>query len=94
MDSNWLKGQIGGKTGNFPRNFVTELSVPDVGPGDRLFQAVRSFPAEEQGDLGFQKGQSLPLVSRAGSEIRNHNQTSGEKAPTSTFASPCCQLSC
>ncbi len=57
VDCNWLKGEIHGKSGNFPSNFVEDLHLPPVANGQKIFQAVRSFPAEVQGDLGFQKGE-------------------------------------
>ncbi len=62
VDSNWLKGKIGGKIGNFPSSFVVDIPLPPIAPGQKVFLASRSFPAEVDGDLGFQKGEDLIIV--------------------------------
>lgn len=56
IDVNWLKGSLNGKVGNFPANFVKDVTLPAFTDEQTLFVAIRSFPAEETGDLGFQKG--------------------------------------
>ncbi len=61
VDSNWSKGKIGGKIGNFPSSFVAAVPLPPITTGQKVFVASRSFPAEVDGDLGFQKGNVILL---------------------------------
>lgn len=45
-----------GQSGIFPKDFIAQLDLPQVEPGQRLFAAVDSFRAEQYNDLGFNKG--------------------------------------
>ena len=56
VDANWLCGRLDNRTGNFPSSFVQTLDLPQIQPGEKVFVALKSFQAEVQGDLGFQKG--------------------------------------
>ncbi len=56
VDANWMCGELNGQFGNFPASFIQPLHVPPIQHGQKLFLANRTFPAEVQGDLGFQKG--------------------------------------
>ena len=57
VDDNWLYGLHNGNKGNFPAGFVHHLELPRIETGQKVFLALRSFPAEVQGDLELRKGE-------------------------------------
>lgn len=59
IDKNWLCGSSKGKEGNFPTDFVEKLHIPVTEQGQKVFAAVENFPAQQDGDLDFRKGQIL-----------------------------------
>ena len=67
VNSNWLCGKLRGHQGNFPANFVQDVNLPNVGPGQKLFAAIKNFRAQEDGDLAFSKGKSVGI--RAGKKF-------------------------
>jgi hypothetical protein len=56
VNADWLSGSLCGQHGNFPSNFVEDLHIPELLPGQKLFEATGTFPATVSGDLGFKKG--------------------------------------
>lgn len=56
IDKNWLQGINKDREGNFPTDFVEKLNVPIIEEGQKVFAAVENFPAQQTGDLGFNKG--------------------------------------
>ncbi len=70
VDENWLEGELGGKIGIFPASHVhIELGCPSLahendlaGSGKPYAIALYTFSGEEEGDLGFSKGELLELV--------------------------------
>ena len=56
IDDNWLYGAIQGREGTFPSNFVHDVKLPSVQPGQKLFAGLKDFVAQEHGDLGFKRG--------------------------------------
>ena len=59
VDSNWLHGINKNAEGNFPSSFVEKISLPPVSHGHKLFGAIENFPAQQDGDLEFRKGNSI-----------------------------------
>ena len=56
VDDNWFCGKLNGSVGNFPKNFVTPLHLPEIGQGQNLFVAVKDFYSDVPGDLPFRRG--------------------------------------
>ena len=56
VDKNWLKGKSGDREGSFPKDFVEKIHLPHINPNQKLFAATEKFPAQQNGDLGLQKG--------------------------------------
>ncbi|KAK3591896.1 hypothetical protein CHS0354_005105 [Potamilus streckersoni] len=56
IDKNWLHGQLETVEGNFPTSFVEKIVLPSVDVGQTLFAATDNFPAQQDGDLEFRKG--------------------------------------
>ncbi|KAL3842358.1 hypothetical protein ACJMK2_020381 [Sinanodonta woodiana] len=56
IDKNWLHGQLETVEGNFPTSFVEKIVLPSVDSGQKLFAATDNFPAQQDGDLEFRKG--------------------------------------
>ena len=44
------------QVGNFPQNFVEDIKIPHLAANQHLYAAVKSFDADEPGDLGFKRG--------------------------------------
>ncbi|KAJ8298585.1 hypothetical protein KUTeg_022645 [Tegillarca granosa] len=59
IDDNWLRGKINNKEGNFPFSFVEKISIPAVPDGQKVFAATENFPAQQDGDLEFRKGEII-----------------------------------
>ena len=47
------------QAGNFPLNFVEEIALPPLQANQHLYAAVKTFTAEQDGDLGFKKGEEI-----------------------------------
>lgn len=62
IDKNWLKGENKGKEGNFPTDFVEKLQLPLTERGQKVFAATENFPAQQDGDLAFSKGQKISFI--------------------------------
>ncbi|XP_052800094.1 dynamin-binding protein-like isoform X2 [Mya arenaria] len=56
VDKNWLHGTSRDREGNFPSDFVEKIQLPLIEEGQKLFAAVENFPAQQDGDLEFRKG--------------------------------------
>ncbi|XP_045175182.2 dynamin-binding protein-like isoform X2 [Mercenaria mercenaria] len=56
VDKNWLRGINKEKEGNFPTDFVEKLCLPLTERGQKVFAATENFPAQQDGDLEFTKG--------------------------------------
>ncbi|KAL4224790.1 hypothetical protein ACF0H5_015486 [Mactra antiquata] len=63
IDKNWLQGKSNQKEGNFPTDFVEKLVLPLTENGQKVFAAVENFPALQDGDLEFRKGDVILGVS-------------------------------
>ena len=57
VDDNWLCGKLNSSVGNFPKNFVTPLDLPEIGQGQKLFAAIMDFYSDVTGDLCFRRGE-------------------------------------
>ena len=62
IDENWLYGSAYGREGTFPTNFVENIALPGLKPGQKLFAGIKDFVAQEHGDLGFKKGKYISLI--------------------------------
>ncbi|XP_071100448.1 dynamin-binding protein-like isoform X2 [Haliotis cracherodii] len=56
VDDNWLRGRLSGAEGIFPSNFVESITLPSVQPGQKIFAGVDEFRADQDGDLGINRG--------------------------------------
>ncbi|XP_064634293.1 dynamin-binding protein-like [Lineus longissimus] len=74
INADWLSGSLNGRLGNFPSNFVEDLHIPELTPGQKLFEAITTFPATVSGDLGFKKGELV-----VGTQKIDENWWRGEK---------------
>ncbi|KAL1131250.1 hypothetical protein AAG570_010868, partial [Ranatra chinensis] len=66
VNSDWLKGRLGGKEGIFPRNYV-KIVVPlnhEEHNLDMMVIALYSFTAETWDDLDFQEGEEIKVLRR------------------------------
>ena len=63
IDKNWLRGINKEKEGNFPSDFVEKLNLPLAERGQKVFAATENFPAQQDGDLQFSKGNIFSTVS-------------------------------
>ncbi|XP_066278055.1 dynamin-binding protein-like isoform X3 [Branchiostoma lanceolatum] len=62
VNQDWLKGELDNMSGNFPSNFVEQVPVPAVRPGQRLAVGVEDFPAQQDGDLDIRKGEIILIT--------------------------------
>ncbi|XP_078587056.1 dynamin-binding protein-like isoform X1 [Branchiostoma floridae x Branchiostoma japonicum] len=62
VNQDWLKGELDSMSGNFPCNFVEQVPVPAVRPGQRLAVGVEDFPAQQEGDLDIRKGDIILIT--------------------------------
>ncbi|XP_029637819.1 dynamin-binding protein isoform X2 [Octopus sinensis] len=56
VNENWLCGELRGQQGNFPVSFVSQLVLPTIRKGQKIFAATEKFFAQEKGDLDFCRG--------------------------------------
>ncbi|XP_019615513.1 PREDICTED: dynamin-binding protein-like isoform X1 [Branchiostoma belcheri] len=62
VNQDWLKGELDSMSGNFPCNFVEQVPVPAVRPGQRLAVGIEDFPAQQDGDLDIRKGDIILIT--------------------------------
>ena len=56
VNTDWVCGKLYGCVGNFPKNFVEPVPIPAISPGQKVFAAIKDFPNQVDGDLGFNRG--------------------------------------
>ena len=56
IDDDWLSGMCNGRLGNFPQNYVEAINLPSIQSEERIFVAIKNFPAEMHEDLALTKG--------------------------------------
>lgn len=74
IDSNWLEGELNGKIGIFPQSFVkVEVGLPSKGvesiladSGRPYARAICDFHDDTEGDIEFERGDLIELLSWAG----------------------------